>query len=376
MVIGCPCFDLQRTEDGENDLKSSNDARKAASLAVSETIKEDQPTRSKDVTTPDQSADTSSDETKASEKLPSAVAPMTVTSKVQKTGRRVYLGRRVVDLWSLMKHSHRHISQKRYSTEVKRSFPGTSTEIRDTDRGIPIKTRRSFRMKRVVAPSGSWSRANRSFKIFAIWGQRGFHAQNDICVEKEKELIRSLATSGTVSTEVLNGYKEEKTKQRKLVYDSIKERPYFASRLEEGYKVMIEDSINDYEYDDFGIRTGNAAFFETPSPALTKYKAMKQKEYDTIDSYLQGSGSGDIYEGQTGNEFEGGAIDNSARADFECPKKKRESGSVASKMYSQVLMIFSCMIIGSIIVGLQGLEFSEDDLNANKNARKVQRGFL
>ena len=231
-------------------------------------------------------------------------------------------------------------------------------------------------MKRVVAPSGSWARAHRSFMIFTIWGQRGFHAQNNICVEKEKELIRSLATSGTVSTEVLNGYKEEKTKQWKMVYDVIKRTPYFASDVEKDYKLMIEDSINDYEYDDFGIRTGNAAFFETPSPALTKYKAMKQKEYDTIDSYLQGSGSGDIYEGQTGNEFEGGAIDNSARADFECPKKKRESGSVASKMYSQVLMIFSCMIIGSIIVGLQGLEFSEDDLNANKNARKVQRGFL
>src|SRR6218665_4213723 len=97
MVIGCPCFDLQRIEDGENDLKSNNDARKAASLAISETIKEDQHNRSKDVTTPDQSPDTSSDETKASEKPPPAVAPMTVTSEVQKSGRRVYLGRRVID---------------------------------------------------------------------------------------------------------------------------------------------------------------------------------------------------------------------------------------------------------------------------------------
>ena len=371
MAIGCACLDLQRIEDGENYVKYNNNARKAASLTANETISGDQQNPAKHVDKPGKSADTSSTATKAREKPQSAMTPVTVTFEVKKSGKRAQIGRRVTDLRSLLKHLHPHISPKRYSMEVQRNFPGTSTAIRDTYKDSAIKTKRSIRKKR--KGDGGW----RGMHIGSTWVQRGFKAATNECNDKERELLRSLATTGTVSTDVLNEYKEAKEKQRKRVYDICKEEGSGSIPCT-GYKRIIKDTIAIegvvYDYDDFGLGSDFREFLNKPSPALDKFKAMKQKEYDTIDSFIMGSGSGDIYDGQTGNEFEGGAIKNPAESGFECPRKKRESGSVASQVDAQVLTILSCMVIGIIVVGLQGLEFGEDDLKENKNARKVRRG--
>lgn len=91
--------------------------------------------------------------------------------------------------------------------EVKKGFPGTSTAIRETHRptDIAIKKRRSIRTKRKLQQGrykgqGGW----RNMQVWVITTKPGFMKQYERSVEKEKELIRSLATSGTVSTDLLN----------------------------------------------------------------------------------------------------------------------------------------------------------------------------
>lgn len=84
-------------------------------------------------------------------------------------------------------------------------------------------------------------------QVWVITTKPGFMKQYERSVEKEKELIRSLATSGTVSTDLLNQYKEEKTKERKLVYDIYKnmpaDDPQMAEATAQGYLRLLDDTV-------------------------------------------------------------------------------------------------------------------------------------
>src|SRR6218665_910300 len=150
LVAGCFCLELQRAEDGEKNLKSNNNAMKAASLTADGTINEDQHALSKDATAPDQPAVTNPSEIKASDKPRSAVTTTTMTSDVKRSGQSVYVGRRVIDTRSVFKHSHPNISALRYSMKGRRRFPGTLVAIRDTDKDFAIHRKGSSREKRRV----------------------------------------------------------------------------------------------------------------------------------------------------------------------------------------------------------------------------------
>lgn len=297
VVIWHACVDSQRVEIGVDVLKYNKENAKKArptSLDAIETNNEDQYIRSKDAPASVQPSGRHRNETETSEKLLSAVAPMTAASEVNKSGN---LGRRVMDLWSFLKHSHQHISANRYPVQkVERSFLRSSSAIYDAD--FAINARRSFRTKRDKY-EGDW----RGIYSSLMWHRPGFSEQAERSAEKEKKLIHSLATSGTAPDDVLDEYEKEKNKERKLVYKICKEDPAAESLRREAYTVLLKDTVEGkvYEFDDYGIRASNPAFFDTPSPALTKFKAIKQKEFDTIDSFLSGPGTGDIYERQTGN---------------------------------------------------------------------------
>src|SRR6218665_222817 len=372
MVIGCTCLDLQRAEDGDDDLKSNYNERKAPSLAANGTINEDQYNRPKNRTVPGQSIVTSSSEIEASHKLQSVETPVTMTSDVKRSGQSVYVGRRLKDIWLVFKSFHTHISDRKYSVEGRRNVPETSTPIRGIDKDFAIHRRRSSRTKR-------WSKDTRLVSVrslFIDYDFRGLKELWDESMKKEMELVGSLAKSGTVSTDVLNEYKAAKTAERKFLHHALNTRDMKI------FDVLRRNDIEIYEflsndpqrYDEYELHKTYGAFLDKPSPARDRYKAMKDKEWATAQSYFDAPEGPDIYEGQTENEFEGlPPVDNDAKPDFECPRKKRESGSVSPKVNAQVFLILICVVIGILIPGLQVLEIDEEDPNANKNTMTVKR---
>src|SRR6218665_45044 len=391
VVAGCACLELQRAEDGEKNLKPNNNAMKAASLTADGTINEDQYALSKDATAPDQPADTSPSEIK-----PRSAAK--TTSDVKRSGQSVYVGRQVINILSVFKHSHPNISALRYSMKGRRRFPGTSAAIRDKDKDFAIHRKRSSRAKRsevrwvglknnmTVEEHKRYVKCLDQVFVNAMYKDERYPDIKRLALEslkKEVALVDSLAKSGTVSTDVLNEYKAAKTAERKYMhqrlnsYSAYEEREFPGERKRRIYSYEMLNRVPQ-KCEDYELRAKYGAFLDKPSPARDRYKAMKAKEDDTVKSYFDSQGSQDIYEGQTENEFEGlPPVDNNAEPDFECPKKKRESGSVAPKMRAQFFVILICVVIGVLISGLQGLEIDEDDPNANNNnARKDKRIIL
>src|SRR6218665_1660980 len=385
VVAGCACLELQRAEDGEKNLKPNNNAMKAASLTADGTINEDQYALSKDATAPDQPAVTSPSEIK-----PRSAAKTTImTSDVKRSGQSVYVGRRVIDIWSVFKHSHSNISALRYSMKGRRRFPGTSAAIRDKDKDFAIHRKRSSRAKR---SEGRWVKNNMTVEehkryvkcldqvfVNAMYKDERYPDIKRLALEslkKEVALVDSLAKSGTVSTDVLNEYKAAKTAERKFLHHALN------THSMKQFDVIRTHDIGTYEflshdpqrYDEYELHKTYGAFLDKPSPARDRYIAMKDKEWATAQSYFDAPEGPDIYEGQTENEFEGlPPVDNDAKPDFECPRKKRESGSVSPKVNAQVFLILICVVIGILIPGLQVLEIDEEDPNANKNTMTVKR---
>src|SRR6218665_3219577 len=383
LVAGCACLELQRADDCEKNLKSNNYAMEAVFLAANGTINEDRHALSKDATAPDQPAVTSPSEIKASDKPRSAVTTTTMTSDVKRSGQTVYVGRRVIETRSVFKQSLPNISALRYSMKGRRRFPGTSAAIRDTDKDFAIHRKGSSREKRQVGlvPRKLYSLCFLDVFVKALYKEhKHFPDIKQIALEslkKEVALVDSLAKSGTVSTDVLNEYKAAKTAERKYMhqglnsYSAFEEREFPGDRKRKTYDYEVLNRIPQ-RCEDYELRAKYGAFLDKPSPARDRYKAMKAKEDATFQSYFDSQGSQDIYEGQTENEFEGlPPVDNNAEPDFECPKKKRESGSVAPKMRAQIFVILICVVIVILISGLQGLENDEDDNNARKDKRII-----
>src|SRR6218665_270465 len=383
MVTGCTCLELQRAEDGEKNLKSNNNAMEAALLAANGTINEDQYAS-------DQPAVTSSSEIEASDKPRSAVTTTTMTSDVKRSGQSVYVGRRVIENRSVFKHSHPNISALRYSMKGRRRFPGTSAAIRDVDKDFAIHRKGPSREKRRVrwVPGKPLSPEEQKHNsecfddgfVKGLFNDEHFPDIKQLALEslkKDVALVGNLAKSGTVSTDVLNEYKAAKTAERKYMHQGLNSYSAFEEREFPGERkrnIFCYGELNSVPQrcSDYELRAKYGAFLDKPSPARDRYKAMKAKEDATYPSYFDSQGGQDIYEGQTENEFEGlPPVDNNAEPDFECPKKKRESGSVAPKMRAQIFVILICVVIVILISGLQGLEIDEDDNNAGEDKRIV-----
>lgn len=366
MVTGC-ASNSQRIKDGENDLKSNNNTRKAASLVVDEIIREDQHYRSKDVTAYDQSADTSSNESKASEKPPSAVAPIT---EVHKSRQRVYRGRRT-DLWSLLKYSHQRISANNFlqrlnePMEVKRSFP-TAAIIRDTGRDFASNTARSSRTKRDASvwhvPPGFRYEFNHYFP------QR-LKDQVEVALKAEQKVIESLNATGWVPFVIKEEYIKEKTLERQIAREEYQAG---GKAKMHGYLTLVWDwwGASQYLEDIFQLIPKNIYFFDHKGFGYIWYEAMKDKEADTIEAFIRGTGP-DIYEGKKGKRlFDPRDPASFEKYNIECPKKKRDAESVATTVHAQVFVIFLCVVFGVFIVNLQRLDVDEDDRKINKISGK------